>query len=179
MPIAKHEDDERLLTAAYISSLKSVHAKTRWPVSRVAPELAYGISALAQGDKDAKKLVHCKALNEINGRLRSMRKDGKARIRLLGMPSLEQLHVITVCDASFAKEVGMKSQGGFFNLITSGAIMSGPAFVSNVEFSSNTINRVVRSTMAAESASLSTALDRQLFLRLLIESMIYGEPKSP
>ena len=31
--------------------------------------------------------------------------------------------------------------------------------------------------MAAESASLSLALDRQLYLRLLIEAVLYGEPE--
>eukprot|EP00959_Pyramimonas_sp_CCMP1952_P074081 1548138-Pyramimonas_sp.AAC.1 len=30
--------------------------------------------------------------------------------------------------------------------------------------------------MAAESAAMSVALDRQLYLRLLIEAMLYGEP---
>ena len=34
------------------------------------------------------------------------------------------------------------------------------------------------STMAAESASLSIALDRQLYLRLLVEAMLHGEPES-
>ena len=30
--------------------------------------------------------------------------------------------------------------------------------------------------MAAESAGLSTSLDRHLFLRVLIEAILYGEP---
>eukprot|EP00959_Pyramimonas_sp_CCMP1952_P305325 6389656-Pyramimonas_sp.AAC.1 len=44
-----------------------------------------------------------------------------------------------------------------------------------VEFQSSTITRVVGSTMAAESAAMSVALDRQLYLRLLIEAVLYGE----
>ena len=34
-----------------------------------------------------------------------------------------------------------------------------------VEFQSSTIHRVVKSTLAAEAAALSTAIDRQLYLR--------------
>ena len=46
-----------------------------------------------------------------------------------------------------------------------------------VEFGSSVIHRVVRSTLAAEAAALSTALDRQLYLRLVLESLIHGEPE--
>ena len=45
-----------------------------------------------------------------------------------------------------------------------------------VEFQSSTISRVISSTLASESASLSTALDRQLYLRLLVQSLQCGEP---
>ena len=45
-----------------------------------------------------------------------------------------------------------------------------------VEYQSTTISRVVKSTLASESVSLSTALDRQLYLRLLAQSLQYGEP---
>ena len=46
-----------------------------------------------------------------------------------------------------------------------------------VELQSTTTSRVVTSTVAGESASLSTALDRQLYLRLLVQSLMYGEPE--
>ena len=38
------------------------------------------------------------------------------------------------------------------------------------------IPRIVRPTLAAESASLSTALDKQLYARLLAEALLHGEP---
>ena len=46
-----------------------------------------------------------------------------------------------------------------------------------VEYESSTIRRVVRSTMAAESAALSKSLDRQLYLRLMVETLLYGQPE--
>ena len=62
------------------------------------------------------------------------------------------------------------------NLITETSILTEMAPVNIVEFESSTIKRRVKSTMAAESAALGVALDRHLFVRLLLESIIYGEP---
>ncbi len=45
-----------------------------------------------------------------------------------------------------------------------------------MDFQSETILRVVKSTLASESAVLSTALDRQLYVRLLVQSLLCGEP---
>ena len=65
---------------------------------------------------------------------------------------------------------------GYFNLVVDKNITEKPVVTNIVEYSSTTISRVVRSTMASESASLSQAVDRQLYLRLMLESLIYGEP---
>ena len=70
----------------------------------------------------------------------------------------------------------MKSQSGFMSLLTDRRILEGRAPAALVEFQSARISRVVKSTMSAESASLSLALDRQLYLRLLVEAFIWGEP---
>jgi hypothetical protein len=84
--------------------------------------------------------------------------------------------VVTSLDASFSKEVGMKSQCGFISMITENKILDEPTLCDIVEFQSTRISRVVKSTMAAESAGLSLALDRQLYLRLMLEAILYGEP---
>ena len=89
---------------------------------------------------------------------------------------LSQIVVLTLMDASFANETGSKSQMGFISLIADASVSTKPAVVNTVEFQSTTITRIVRSTMAAESASLAQAVDRQLYLRLLIECILYGEP---
>jgi hypothetical protein len=89
---------------------------------------------------------------------------------------LNKIIVVTSLDASFAKEEGMKSQCGFISMITEESILTKPTLCNIVEFTSARISRVVKSTMAAESASLSLALDRQLYLRLLLEAVLYGEP---
>ena len=58
----------------------------------------------------------------------------------------------------------MKSQSGFVSMITEESINTRPTLCNVVEYGSSRISRVVKSTMAAESASLTLALDRQLYL---------------
>jgi len=84
--------------------------------------------------------------------------------------------VLTSFDASFAREPGMKSQLGFMTFLTTGPVEQEETVCNIAEFQSSTIHRVVKSTLAAEAASMSTALDRQLYLRLLLEAILYGEP---
>jgi hypothetical protein len=57
-------------------------------------------------------------------------------------------------DASFAKEPGVKSQGGFLSFIETADVLRGDAMFALGEFQSATVSRVVKSFLAAESASL-------------------------
>ena len=167
------EDDERELSPHEETEFKSALQKIRWPVAHVVPELAYTVSALAQGSE--KKVLHLRAVSEATDKLKELQARGCAKIILRPIP-LEILTVLTIMDASFAKEEGMKSQMGFLNIVADSQVKEGPSISNLVEFQSTTISRVVRSTMAAESASLSQAVDRQLYLRLVIENILHGEP---
>ena len=154
---------------------RSVLMKLAWPVRHVLPQLAYGVSYLASQvenptQEDAKRLhlliKEAKFLNE----------QKEARI-VFPAVDLERGLVITSFDASYAKEPGMKSQGGFVTFISDQRITKEPSKCCLVEFQSTKVDRVVKSTMAAESASLSRALDRQLYARLLLEAILHGEPE--
>ena len=173
--VSRREDGERLLTEMEIKDYRSLLAKARWPIARLAPQLAYSVSALAQSTKDGRKLLHMRALNEVVDRLQEANARGEATLKVRRVP-LKDLQVLTLMDASFAQEVGSKSQMGFMSMLTSSDVQRGPEVCNLVEFQSNTITRVVGSTMAAESAAMSIALDRQLYLRLLVEGILYGEP---
>ena len=159
-------------TAAY----RRLLAQARWPVSHVAPKLAYEVSKAAQKDFTELTYEDVKFLNNIIRKLQIMVEKGDARLKFRKL-DLSDLQVVTPFDASFAREPGMKSQLGFMNLITSKYIIEQECLCNVVEFQSSTIHRVVKSTLAAEAAALSTAIDRQLYLRLLLESFVYGEPE--
>ena len=91
--------------------------------------------------------------------------------------STERLVCLIYFDASFAQEEGMKSQCGMFSLLTDPDVVRREVPGDLVCYESSTIRRVVRSTMAAESAALSQSLDRQLYLRLMVETLLYGHPE--
>ena len=63
------------------------------------------------------------------------------------------------------------------SLLTDQDVVNRQVLGDLVEYESSTIRRVVRSTMAAESAALSKSLDRQLYLRLMVETLLYGQPE--
>ena len=71
---------------------------------------------------------------------------------------MDNLLVVTSLDASFSKEEGMKSQCGFISVITEKKILEQPTLCSIVEYQSTRISRVVKLTMAAESAARSLAV---------------------
>ena len=109
-------------------------------------------------------------------KLQKLVEQGSARLKLRKQ-DVSDLCVVTSFDASFGGEPGMKSQLGFITFLTSSLVVKQETSCNIVEFQSSTIRRVVKSTMAAEAASMSTALDRQLYLRLLVEALLHGEPE--
>ena len=109
-------------------------------------------------------------MKKVLTRLKELKELNRAKITLRPI-KLDKAMVVTLMDASFAQEEGRKSQMGFFNVLTEWGITMQDTPCSIIEFESKTISRVVRSTMAAESASLSVAVDRQLYLRLLVDDL--------
>jgi len=154
---------------------RSLVMKLAWPVRHVLPQLGYGISYLASmvedpSDEDKKKLhllvKEAKFLNE----------QGHAKIKYPPV-DIQNCIIVTSFDASFAKEAEMKSQSGFLTFVSDQRIKHEPAKCCLIEYQSTKIDRVVKSTMAAESAALSRALDRQLYARLMLEAILHGEPE--
>ncbi len=154
-----------------MTQFKSGLQKARWPIAKLAPELLYGVGALAQGET-SNTLVHVKALNELVGRLHAINEEGQARLSIVPT-DLSSVAVVAVMDASFANEPGKKSQAGFIGLVATDMIKNGPVRCSIAEFKGSTISRVVRSTVAAEAAGMSLALDRHLYCRLLVECLFF------
>lgn len=86
------------------------------------------------------------------------------------MPPRSPSHTHT----SYANAPGSRSQAAFLNIAADKSILSGRASGGLLEHSSRKISRVVRSTMAAESASLAAAVDHHLYCRLLWQHLLYG-----
>ena len=98
----KGKDAERPLEAEELAGYRSTLAKARWPVDRVAPELAYGVSALAQHNTNQAggiNVHHAKELNRLVQRLNVSNNDGCVRIYARWL-DFHRLVCLTYFDAS-------------------------------------------------------------------------------
>ena len=82
---------------------------------------------------------------------------------------------VTYFDASLGKEEKGQSQQGAVHFITSVKAETQPANAGILEFNSGRVSRVVRSSMAAEAASMMMAADHKLYNRLLWEALTKGQ----
>ena len=62
-----------------------------------------------------------------------------------------------------------------FTVLTDAKVVSQPVIGNLDEYESSTIRRVVRSTTAAFSVALPKSLNRQLYQRLMVGSLLYGQ----
>ena len=152
--------EDKELDRAQQKNFRSQVMKLSWPVRHVIPQLAYGVSVLSSKLNQATH-KDWNQLYKLQVEAKELVANGEAKI-VFRKVDLDKLVVVTSLDASFAKEEGMKSQRGFISVITESDILQQPTLCNIVEYTSSRISRVVKSTMAAESAGLSLALDRQL-----------------
>jgi len=174
VPVGNKGAEEKL-SDEETTQYRRLIAQVRWPVSHVVPQMAYEVSKAAQKAQGEWTVADIVQLNTMVRKLQELAAGGAARLKLRKLaPGPWQ--VLTSFDASFAREPGMKSQLGFMTFLTTGPVEQEETVCNIAEFQSSTIHRVVKSTLAAEAASMSTALDRQLYLRLLLEAILDGEP---
>ena len=106
-------DPERPLDAEELAQYRSLLAKARWPVNRVVPELAYGVSALAQlsTNKVGEVTVHhATELRKLIKRLKVLKDRGRACLYVRKL-DLSSLVCPTYFDASVAPVDGFRSHG--------------------------------------------------------------------
>lgn len=158
--------DEKELTA-----YRQLVMRLRWPAQLAMPQMLYEVSLLAQRvskatHKDFQEAValHAKFIKEVEA--------GRAELkypRMKGVPFL-----VSYFDASLGKETGGKSQLGAIHFLTDEEVVHGPRPAAVVEFTTTKSTRVVRSSMAAESCSLSLAIDRHMYARLILDMLLRG-----
>ena len=161
-------------TTAY----RQLTMRLRWPAMQTMPHLLYEVSRLAQKVTKATKEDYCEAL-KLHGKFLEEAQQGRA---CLHFPPLgkEKLCLVTYFDASLGKEEDGKSQLGSIHFLTTVKVKEGPTEASVIDFTTTKSSRVVRSSMAAESCSLSQAIDRHLYLRLLLDMLTRGSyPVTP
>jgi len=132
-----------------------------WPARTTLPGLCFLVSDLQQ--KSASATVA--DLVRANWVLKQAQAMGRAGACLWFRPILEQTAkpvILAVHDASFAQQPGHGSQSGYLVMRSTENILKAvtPEGVHLLDWASNKIHRVVRSTQVAEAASASHAHDR-------------------
>ena len=77
-------------------------------------------------------------------------------------------------DASLGKNSSAKAQQGEAHFVTTTAAYRSETAANLIEFHSNRVSRVVRSSLAADGCAMASAGDRILFNRVLFDALFHG-----
>ena len=147
--------------------------RLRWPAQQVLPHLLYQVSNLAQRVNKATYADYREAV-KLHGQFLDEVEKGRARLLYPKLNEKDKLFYVSYFDASVGKEQDGKSQLGAVHFLTTEQARKGPAPASVIEFSTNKSGRVLRSSMSAESCSMSGCVDRHLYGRLVIDRLLFG-----
>ena len=154
-----------------VTRYRQLTMRLRWPAQQAMPQKLYEVSALAQrvnkatydDFKEAVKL-HGSFLEEVEAE----------RSHLYYPPMKGKPYVLSFFDASLGKEEDGRSQLGGIHFLTTDGVKNGPQLAIPIEYQTSRSTRVVRSSMAAESNSMSLTVDRHLYIRILLDILWTG-----
>ena len=159
-------EPERLQLRGLVGSLQYASVHTR-------PDLASKLSFL-QSDINKAKIS---TLIEANKLLHEAKKHHDVSITIKPIP-LKEFRFMAFSDASFASQSKPDSHAGTFIVGTNQAIQEGiQSPISPISWGCKKIQKVVTSTLAAETTSLASALDQLGWLRLFWSWIFNGSTK--
>ena len=157
---------------------RSSLGKLQWLQLQSHPDLSYEVNRAAQRSS-APTVADARALDAIS--LKAQR-SSKTTLRYpRGVINVSSAQLVTYGDASFANMEGSKSQCGVIVFVTheSRRFWHGEFQLGHlVYWTSSTIKRVVRSTLAAEAYSVSEAVEEAQWLRSVRAEMWPSFPSS-
>ncbi|CAK9106516.1 Retrovirus-related Pol polyprotein from transposon RE1 (Retro element 1) (AtRE1) [Includes: Protease RE1 [Durusdinium trenchii] len=165
------KNDDKPLDAQQLTAYRQLVMRLRWPGQQSMPQLLYKTSKLAQYATKA-TMGDYKAALQLFEECKEEARQGRS---VLPYPRIRgKLFLVTYFDASLGKEKDGKSQLGAIHFLSNEDVIHGPQPAAAIDYTTNKSSRVVRSSMAAESCSLSVAVDRHLYIRLIADMMLHG-----
>ena len=158
------------LEGASLSAYRRLIMQLRWPAHLVMPEFLYVTSAMAQKVTSA-CVADLMEGNKVMKNMKEAAKSGGAQVTI--RPLCGKPMFVSYFDASLGSSGG-RAQQGEVHLMTTEAAFEMEAAANLLEFHSNKISRVVRSSLAAEGSAMASAGDRLLYNRALYDSLCYG-----
>ena len=170
----KHADEELLSDhPELITEFRSGIGSLQWLAGTTRGDLAADVSLLQKPPRE----LTVGDLKEINRVLKYVRATAEAYFTVNPIP-LSELIFVAYGDSGWANAPGNKSQGGLVVLATTKQCLETPQRASMLEWKSYRHQRVLRSTLAAEAASLDRAFDVGNFLACTFSEMTSGGYKA-
>ncbi|CAE6936300.1 GIP [Symbiodinium sp. CCMP2592] len=148
-----------------VTEFRSGIGSLQWLSGTTRGDISADVSLLQKPPKELK----VEDLLEINSVLRYVKATNGASYRLVPIP-LDELMIVAY-GPGFGNVPGGKSQGGLVVVATSKAALESSQAASLLEWRSYRHQRVLRSTLAAEAASLDKAEDYGNFLACMMSEM--------
>ena len=164
-PLGDHPD----LITEYRSGIGSL----QWLASTTRADVAADVSLIQKAPSDLK----VQDLMEINSVLRYIRATNEAGYKVMPI-DLNELVFVAYADSGFANAPGHRSQGGLVIVATDKKVLTESRPASLLEWKSFRHQRVLRSTLAAEAASLDRSVDHAFFLASMFSELTDGNFKS-
>ena len=164
--------NEEKLGPEEVTKFRRLIMQMRWPAQHVLPEFMYVISSLAQKVTTAVG-AHAKKANDMLKMMKQSAERGEAKLhyyKITGKPM-----IVSFFDSSLGKKEVLSAQLGEFHVITSEDVKDHRVRGNVVEYHSNKIPRVVRSSMAAEGCAMTSAADHQLLTRMIWDAFTHGK----
>ena len=159
------------LSPSEVSKMRALIGALQWPSTQGLPMLAASTSLQAGCLKDGT----VQDLLDLNKTLRFGKSVGDTTIKFLAKPAaasggLERLTLVAYSDAAFGVRRDHASQGGFIILTCDKTVLDGAKVpASTVSWRSFKLQRVCRSSLAAECQATTTTLDELIMAKTFLE----------
>ncbi|CAE7242540.1 RE1 [Symbiodinium natans] len=166
----KLSDDTKLSDHAdLVTEFRSGIGSLQWLAGTTRGDIAADVSLIQRSPQE----LTVGDLKEVNGVLRYVRATNDAYLRIVPTDFSE---LILVCygDAGWANAPGHKSQGGLVIVATDKKALGEKRSASLLEWKSYRHQRILRSTLAAEAASLDKAFDHGNYMAMMLSEMMDG-----
>lgn len=161
---AEEKDDG--LTGDEKHSLRSKIGQLLWLAHQSRPDLLFDVTLIASKLKDA-KVKDIMTMNKIIVKAKS----SKMHLTFQRLGSDSDISLVVFSDAALGNLPDGGSQGGYLILLVGESGKFSPIW-----WNSRKIRRVVRSTLSAETLSMSDAIDMAVFIATLYSELTKGQP---
>ena len=153
-----------------ITEFKSGIGSLQWMAGTSRGDIAADVSLLQKRPKE----LTVGDLLEVNKVLKYVRATADARVKITPV-DLKEAVFIAYGDAGWGNAPGNKSQGGLTVLLTDKQVFEMERPASLLEWKSYQHHRALRSTLAAEAASLDRAFDMGNFMACVFSEMVHAD----